>query len=144
MNAFNVLTFIQARTDKNKFIQIKNINTFSILAFIQARIDNNKFMQIKNRQGLVLICLKSTKSTKVLTCLKSVSKKQPPMYCESMEKSIESKMTYLVSKPESDFNFVINSVSDFDSDSDSDSDFSSAAINLIIFVIFLSYLHPSK
>ena len=142
MNAFNVLTFIQTRTDKNKFIEIKNINTFSILAFIQGPIDNNKFMQIKNRQGLVLICLKSTKSTKVLHCLKSVSKKQLSMYCESMEKSIESKITYLLSRSESDFNFVINSVSDFDSGSDSD--FSSAAINLIIFVIFLSDLHPSK
>ena len=32
----------------------------------------NRFMQIKNGQEYVLIYLKSTKSTKFLTCLKSV------------------------------------------------------------------------
>ena len=51
MNTFNVLTFIQVRTDNNKFTQIKNIDIFSVLTVIQARADNNKFMQIKNGQG---------------------------------------------------------------------------------------------
>ena len=72
MNTFNVLTFIQVRTDNNKFTQIKNIDIFSVLTVIQARADNNKFMQIKNRQGLVLIYLNSTKCTEFLTFLKSV------------------------------------------------------------------------
>ena len=52
MNTFNVLTFIQVRTDKNKFPQIRNINTFNVLKFIQARMDKNKFMQIKSGQGV--------------------------------------------------------------------------------------------
>ena len=43
MNTFSVLTFIQVRTDKNKFMQIRNIDTFSVLTFIQARTDNNQF-----------------------------------------------------------------------------------------------------
>ena len=51
LNTFNVLTFMQVRTGKNKFMQIRNIDTFSVLTFIQARTDNNKFMQIKNGQG---------------------------------------------------------------------------------------------
>ena len=50
-NTFNVLTCIQVRTDKYKFMQIKKIDSFSVLAFIQARTDNKKFMQIKNGQG---------------------------------------------------------------------------------------------
>ena len=50
-NTFNVLTFIQVRADKYKFMQTKNIDSFSVLTFIQARTDNNKFMQIKNEQG---------------------------------------------------------------------------------------------
>ena len=41
MNTFNVLTFTQVRTDKNKFTQRRNIDTFSVLTFIQARMDNN-------------------------------------------------------------------------------------------------------
>ena len=52
MNTFNVLTFIQVRTDKNKFTQIRNIDTFNVSTFIQARTDENKlFMQIKNGKG---------------------------------------------------------------------------------------------
>ena len=51
-------------------------------------------------------------------------------------------MTY--SESESDFNFAINSVSDFDytseSGSDSESDFSSAFMNLDIY-IFSPYVH---
>ena len=43
MNTFSVLTFIQVHTDKNKFMQIRNIDTFSVLTFIQARTDNNQF-----------------------------------------------------------------------------------------------------
>ena len=50
MNTFNVLTFIQVRMDKNKFMQIRNTNTFHVLTFMQVRTDKNKFMQIKNRQ----------------------------------------------------------------------------------------------
>ena len=46
MNTFNVLTFIQVRTDNNKFTQI-----FSVLTVIQARMDNNKFSQTKKGQG---------------------------------------------------------------------------------------------
>ena len=42
-----VLTFIKVRTDKNKFMQIKNINTFNVLTFIQISTDKNKFMQDK-------------------------------------------------------------------------------------------------
>ena len=52
MSTFNVLTFIQVRTDKNKFTQIRNINTFNVLKFIQARMDKNNFMQIKSGQGV--------------------------------------------------------------------------------------------
>ena len=54
------------------------------------------------------------------------------------------------SESESDFNFVINSVSDFDSTSNSDSDsyfesdFSSAFMNLDICIFFILYLHSSK
>ena len=61
---------------------------------------------------------------------------------------IESKMIH--SESESDFNFAINSVSDFestsnsDSDSYSDSDFSSAFMNLDICIFFILYLHSSK
>ena len=51
MNTFNVLTFIQVRTDNNKFTQIKNFDIFSVLTVIQARMDNNKFRQTKNGQG---------------------------------------------------------------------------------------------
>ena len=50
MDTFNVLTFIQVRTDKNKFMETRNINTFNVLTFMQVRTDKNKFMQIKNRQ----------------------------------------------------------------------------------------------
>ena len=46
------------------------------------------------------------------------------------------------SESESDFSFVINSVSDFGSESDSD--FSSTSVNLIISVPFFLYFHPSK
>ena len=45
MNIFNVLTFIQVHTDKNKFMQIRNINTFNVLTFIQIRTDKNRLMQ---------------------------------------------------------------------------------------------------
>ena len=48
MNTFNVLTFIQVCTNKNKFTQIRNFDTFNVLTFIQACKDKNKFMQIKN------------------------------------------------------------------------------------------------
>ena len=51
MNTFNVLTFIQVRTDNNKFTQIKNFDIFSVLTVIQAHMDNNKFRQTKNGQG---------------------------------------------------------------------------------------------
>ena len=47
MHTFNVLTFIQVRTDKNKFTQIRNIDTFNV----STRTDENKFMQIKNGKG---------------------------------------------------------------------------------------------
>ena len=43
MNTLSVLTFIKVHTDKNKFMQIRNIDTFSVLTFIQARTDNNQF-----------------------------------------------------------------------------------------------------
>ena len=42
MNTLLVLTFIQVRTDKNKFTQIRNIDTFNVSTFIQARTDENK------------------------------------------------------------------------------------------------------
>ena len=32
-------------------MQKRNINTFNVLTFIQAHTDKNKFMQIKNGQG---------------------------------------------------------------------------------------------
>ena len=54
------------------------------------------------------------------------------------------------SESESDFNFAINSVSDFDSTSNSDSDcgsesdFSSAFMNQDICIFFILYLHSSK
>ena len=55
-------------------------------------------------------------------------------------------MTYLES--ETDFNFIINSASDFASTSQSgsvsESDFSSAFINLDIGIFFMLYLHSSK
>ena len=47
VNTFNVLTFIQACTDKNKSPQIRNIDTFSVLTFIQVRTLKNNFMQKK-------------------------------------------------------------------------------------------------
>ena len=61
-----------------------------------------------------------------------------------------SKMTY--SELESDFSFVINSVSDFDSTfesgseskSESESDFSSVFMNQDICIFFTLYLHSSK
>ena len=58
------------------------------------------------------------------------------------------KMTY--SESESDFSFVINSVSDFDStfesgsESISESDYSSVFMNLDICIFFILYLHSSK
>ena len=60
---------------------------------------------------------------------------------------IKSKMIY--SESESDFNFAINSVSDFDSTSksasdDSESDFSSVFMNLDICIFFTLHLHSSK
>ena len=55
---------------------------------------------------------------------------------------IKSKMIY--SESESDFNFAINSVSDFDStsnsDSDSESDFSSAFMNLYFLYPIFAFL----
>ena len=47
---------------------------------------------------------------------------------------------------ESDFNFAINSVSDFDSTSESasESDFNSVFISLGVCVFFILYLHSSK
>ena len=96
---------------------------------------------------LILDLLKVNKVTTTFLDKQSF-KKQPSMYCENMEKIIESKMTYLKSEPESepDSKFAINSVSnvDSDSDSDSDSDFSSGSMNLLIFVFFILYLHSSK
>ena len=82
------------------------MNTFNVLTFIQVRIDNNKFMQGKKWSRVriyfykwfmwIFYFFKDNKiTTKSLTCLKSVSKKPLPMYCESMKKIIESKMTYL-------------------------------------------------
>ena len=57
-----------------------------------------------------------------------------------------NKMTY--SESESDFNFVINSASDFASTSQSgsefESDISSAFINLDIGIFFMLYLDSSK
>ena len=56
------------------------------------------------------------------------------------------KMTY--SETESDFNFTINSASDFDATSEpgseSESDFSSVFMNLDICIFFTLYLHSSK
>ena len=55
-------------------------------------------------------------------------------------------MTYSESEPESDFNFAINSASDFDStfesgsESDSESDFSSVFMNLGV-CIFSPYIY---
>ena len=55
-------------------------------------------------------------------------------------------MTYSESEP--NFNFAINSASDFDSTSESgsesESDFSSAFINVDICIFFTLYLHSSK
>ena len=52
------------------------------------------------------------------------------------------------SESESDFNFAINSVSDFhsasESNSESESDFSSVFMNLDICIFFILYLHSSK
>ena len=50
------------------------------------------------------------------------------------------------SESELDYNFAINSVSDFDSASESDSEFgsSSAFINLDICIFFTLYLHSPK
>ena len=49
---------------------------------------------------------------------------------------------------ESDFNFAINSASDFDStsesDSESESDFNSVFMNLDICIFLAIYLHSSK
>ena len=33
------LTFIQVRTDKNKFMQIRNVKTFDVLTYMQVRIN---------------------------------------------------------------------------------------------------------
>ena len=61
-------------------------------------------------------------------------------------KIIKTKMSY--SESESDFNFAINSVSDFhsasESNSESESDFSSVFMNLDICIFFILYLHSSK
>ena len=76
-------------------------------------------------------------TTKFLTCLK---------LSYMLKHKIESEMTY----SESDSNFVINSVSDFNSASESDSDseyesnFSSVFMNLDICIFFILYLHSSK
>ena len=51
MNTFNVLTFIKVRMDKNKLMQIRDIDTFKVLTFIQVPKVKYKFMQIKNEQG---------------------------------------------------------------------------------------------
>ena len=59
-------------------------------------------------------------------------------------------MSYSESEPDS--NFAINSASNFDffsesnseSESESESDFSSAFMNLDIYVFFILYLHSSK
>ena len=50
------------------------------------------------------------------------------------------------SESESDFDFAINLVSDFDSVSEyeSESDFSSAFVNLDVCIFFTLYLHSSK
>ena len=42
MNTFKVLTFMQVCTNKNKFMQIRNIDTFNVLTFIQTRTDKGK------------------------------------------------------------------------------------------------------
>ena len=80
-----------------------------------------------------------------MTCLNSVSKKQPSTYCENMEKIIESKMTYLESESEPDSNFAVNSASEFDSHSDSDSNSAlmnlAMFVNLVMFVNFFFYSH---
>ena len=85
INTFNVLTFVQACSDKNKFPQIRNIDTFSILTFVQARKLKNNFMQIKNGHKRVRIYFYiwfvwtfdllevNKKTTKFLAFLNSVS-----------------------------------------------------------------------
>ena len=42
MITFKVLTFIQVCANKNKFMQIRNIDTFNVLTFIQARMGKGK------------------------------------------------------------------------------------------------------
>ena len=81
VNTFNVLTFIQVCTNKNKFTQIRNIDTFNVLTFIQARTVKNKFMHVKNWKVRTYFhkwfvwtfdFLEVNKiTTKFLTCLKS-------------------------------------------------------------------------
>ena len=44
MNTFNVMTFIQVRTDKT---QIRNTDTFSVLMFIQARADKKWIQRVR-------------------------------------------------------------------------------------------------
>ena len=44
MNTFNVITFIQVRTDKT---QIRNTDTFSVLMFIQARADKKWIQRVR-------------------------------------------------------------------------------------------------
>ena len=46
MNTFNVLTFIQVRTDENKFTEIRNVDRFQCFN-IQVSTDKNKFMEDK-------------------------------------------------------------------------------------------------
>ena len=62
MNTFNILTFMQVRTDKNKFMQIRNIKTLNILTFIQILTHKNKLKQDKKQtDGNIffhMICVK--------------------------------------------------------------------------------------
>ena len=51
-------------------------------------------------------------------------------------------MSYSESESESGFNFASNSVSDYNSDLESDS--SLVSMNLVIFAVFILYLHFSK
>ena len=92
---------------------------------------------------LILDLLKVNKVTTTFLDKQSF-KKQPSMYCENMEKIIESKMSYSESESEPDSNFDSNSVSDFDSDTDSESGSNSASMNFLIFIFFILYLHSSK
>ena len=58
---------------------------------------------------LILDLLKVNKVTTTFLDKKSF-KKQPSMYCENMEKIIESKMSYSESESDPDSNFDSNSV----------------------------------